>query len=50
MSWNEKGYGVFFTVNGFPPTGKTDQAHLLSLNGNYVDFDTDDALEILECL
>ncbi|MFA6076595.1 MAG: AAA family ATPase [Candidatus Paceibacterota bacterium] len=41
MSWNEKGYGIFFTVNGFPSTGKADQSQLLSLNGNYVDFDVD---------
>ncbi|MFH1365914.1 MAG: AAA family ATPase [Patescibacteria group bacterium] len=41
MSLNEKGYGVFFTVNGFPSTGKADQSQLLSLNGNYVDFDVD---------
>jgi hypothetical protein len=39
ISWNEKGYGVFFTVNGFPSTGKADESQLLSLNGNYVDFD-----------
>lgn len=41
MSWNKKGYGIFFTVNGFPSTGKADQSQLLSLNGNYVDFDVD---------
>src|SRR3989344_1659541 len=39
ISWNEKGYGVFFTINGFPPTGKADQSQLLFLNANYVDFD-----------
>ena len=44
MSWNEKGYGVFFTVNGFPPEGKADQSKLLSLNANYVDFDIDASL------
>src|SRR3989344_3128198 len=44
ISWNEKGYGVFFTINGFPPTGKADQSQLLSLNGNYVDFDVDATL------
>ncbi|MFA4975349.1 MAG: AAA family ATPase [Candidatus Paceibacterota bacterium] len=41
LSWNEEGYGIFFTVNGFPPTGKADQSQLLSLNGNYVDFDVE---------
>ena len=41
LSWNEKGYGVFFTVNGFPPTGKADQSQLVSLNANYVDFDVE---------
>lgn len=41
LSWNKKGYGIFFTVNGFPPTGKADQSQLLSLNGNYVDFDVE---------
>ena len=39
MSWNKNGYGVFYTVNGFPPSGKADQSQLLSLNANYVDFD-----------
>lgn len=41
LSWNEKGYGVFFSVNGFPAEGRADESRLLSLNGNYVDFDTD---------
>ncbi len=41
LSWNQKGYGVFYTVNGFPSNGKADQSQLLSLNGNYVDFDVD---------
>ena len=40
-SWNTKGYGVFFTINGFPPIGKADQSQLLSLNASYVDFDVD---------
>ncbi|KKU50035.1 MAG: hypothetical protein UX71_C0002G0006 [Parcubacteria group bacterium GW2011_GWA1_47_10] len=44
LTWNQKGYGVFFTVNGFPPTGSADQSQLLSLNGNYVDFDVDATL------
>lgn len=39
LSWNEKGYGVFYTVNGFPSSGKAIQSQLLSLNGNYTDFD-----------
>ena len=43
-SWNEKGYGVFYTVNGFPSTGKADESRLLSLNANYVDFDVDASL------
>lgn len=41
LSWNKKGYGIFFTVNGFPSTGKADQSQLMSLNGNYTDFDVD---------
>ncbi len=41
LSWNKKGYGIFFTVNGFPSTGKADESQLLSLNGNYTDFDVD---------
>lgn len=41
LSWNKKGYGIFFTVNGFPSTGKADQSQLISLNGNYTDFDVD---------
>ncbi len=44
MSWNKNGYGVFYTVNGFPPSGKADQSRLLSLNANYVDFDVDVSL------
>lgn len=44
MSWNKNGYGVFYTVNGFPPSGKADQSRLLSLNANYVDFDVDASL------
>lgn len=44
LSWNEKGYGIFFTVNGFPLTGKADQSQLVSLNANYVDFDVDASL------
>lgn len=44
MSWNKNGYGVFYTVNGFPPSGKADQSQLLSLNANYVDFDVDASL------
>lgn len=44
MSWNEKGYGIFYTVNGFPATGKADQSQLLSLNANYVDFDVSASL------
>lgn len=38
-SWNQKGYGVFYSVNGFPPNGEAKEQNLLSLNGNYVDFD-----------
>lgn len=41
MSWNEKGYGIFFTVNGFPSMGRADQSQLVSLNANYVDLDVD---------
>ena len=41
LSWNKKGYGIFFTVNGFPSVGKADQSQLMSLNGNYTDFDVD---------
>ncbi|MCF7843632.1 DUF5906 domain-containing protein [Candidatus Gracilibacteria bacterium] len=44
MSWNKKGYGVFYSVNGFPPNGKATQLELLSLNCNYVDFDVDGTL------
>ena len=46
LSLNEikNGYGVFFTVNGFPSTGEAKQANLLSLNGNYVDFDVNPKL------
>lgn len=39
LSWNKKGYGVFYTVNGFPSTGEAKEANLISLNANYVDFD-----------
>lgn len=41
LSWNKRGYGTFFTVNGFLPEGKATQSELVSLNGNYVDFDVD---------
>ena len=41
LSWNSKGYGTFFTVNGFPSTGVATEACILSLNANYVDFDVD---------
>lgn len=41
ISWNKKGFGTFFTVNGFPATGKADESQLLSLNSNYVDFDVE---------
>jgi hypothetical protein len=44
MSWNAKGYGTFFTVNGFFPFGPAKEKNMVSLNGNYVDFDTDPAL------
>lgn len=44
MSWNQKGYGIFYTVNGFPSAGKADQSQLVSLNANYVDFDVDASL------
>ncbi len=44
MSFNKRGYGIFYSVNGFPPTGKADWTQLLSLNGNYVDFDVDPKL------
>ncbi len=44
MSWNEDGYGIFYTVNGLPPEGKADKSRLLSLNANYVDFDVDPKL------
>lgn len=44
LSWNDKGYGVSYTVNGFPPTGPAKQPQLLSLNANYVDVDVDPKL------
>ncbi len=44
MSMNEKGYGIFLTVNGFPPTGEAKEQQLLSLNANYVDIDFDPTL------
>jgi len=44
LRWNKQGYGTFFTVNGFPPDGPADESRLLSLNGNYVDYDVDLAL------
>lgn len=47
-SLNGKGYGVFFTVNGFPPFGLAKEAQLLSLNANYVDIDFDTSLSQTE--
>lgn len=45
LTWSKKGYGTFFSVNGFPAEGRADESRLLSLNGNYVDFDTDPNME-----
>src|SRR5258708_39325472 len=42
LSLNENGYGIFFTVNGFPSTGKADESRILSLNAGFVDFDVKD--------
>ncbi len=39
LSWNERGYGVFFTVNGFPPEGDAKIPNIISLNANFVDID-----------
>ena len=44
LSYNKKGFGIFFSVNGFPPSGEAKQANLLSLNANYVDIDIDVSL------
>ncbi len=44
LSLNQKGYGIFFTVNGFPSTGKADESRLLLLNASYTDFDVDPSL------
>ena len=44
LSLNKKGYGVFFSINGFPASGKADESQLLSLNANYTDFDVDQGL------
>ena len=41
LSLNKEGFGTFFTVNGFPSTGKAEEANLVSLNASYVDFDID---------
>ncbi|MES2930969.1 MAG: AAA family ATPase [Patescibacteria group bacterium] len=38
-SWNSKGYGVYFTVNGFPPAGAATIANLACLNCNFIDID-----------
>jgi putative DNA primase/helicase len=44
MSMNEKGYGIFLTVNGFPSIGEATEQRLKSLNANYVDIDFDKKL------
>ncbi len=44
MSHNSRGYGTFYTVNGFLSKGKADESRLLSLNANYVDIDFDSTL------
>lgn len=41
LSWNKRGFGTFFTVNGFPPTGEAKAANLVSLGASYIDFDVD---------
>lgn len=41
---NNRGFGVFFSVNGFPPDGSATEACLISLNANYVDLDLDSDL------
>lgn len=38
-SYNERGFGVFFSVNGTNPVGAAKIADLQSLNCNYVDID-----------
>ncbi len=44
MTWNEKGYGIFYTVNGLPPGGDAKESNLLLLNCNYTDVDLDPKL------
>jgi len=39
VSMNDKGYGIFLTVNGFPPAGEAKESQLICLNANYVDID-----------
>ncbi len=39
LSWNDKGYGIFFSVNGFRKTGSATIADILSLNCNFCDID-----------
>lgn len=39
--WNERDFGVFFNINGFPAEGSTTEDRLVSLNCNYVDMDVD---------
>jgi len=39
LSWNKKGFGTYFTVNGFPSTGEATIATLQSLNANFIDMD-----------
>ncbi|MBP6949094.1 MAG: AAA family ATPase [Candidatus Pacebacteria bacterium] len=44
MSHNSRGYGTFYTVNGFPSEGKADETMLSSLNANFVDIDFESKL------
>lgn len=39
LSLNQEGYGIFFTVNGFPPIGEATIPNILSLNCNFADLD-----------
>ncbi len=39
LSWNDKGYGVYFSVNGFPTTGDATISKIVSLNCNFIDID-----------
>jgi hypothetical protein len=38
---NDRDFGIYFSVNGFPPDGSANEAQLISLNCNYVDYDVD---------